>query len=320
MGTVTLSIDAELGWGYHDLGRDPSSPRLRNARRGWRRLLDLFDEYEVPATWAVVGHLFLRDCDGEHPEHPAPPGWFAHERGPDAHPRDLRFADGLVAAIREAAVDHEIGLHTFSHVEFGDPATSAELARAEVRAGLEAARERGLAPTTLVFPRNQVGHRDVLAAEGIECYRGREPRSRLETRRVRSLRKLAWALGDGETPPLVAPRVDEHGLVCLPASLYLFGFEGVARSLVEPIRGDPMVRRAKNGVDAAADGGVCHLWLHPNDLRRPRDAERVRAVLEHVRRRRAEGAVTVETMADVADRTRTRPRGDRGGGMERESR
>jgi peptidoglycan/xylan/chitin deacetylase (PgdA/CDA1 family) len=55
-----ISVDAELGWGFHDI--DPPTSRVEAARTGWKRLAGLFNEYDVPATWAVVG----RQCDEQH--------------------------------------------------------------------------------------------------------------------------------------------------------------------------------------------------------------------------------------------------------------
>lgn len=306
MGSVVVSVDAELAWGFHDR-RNPPRKRVEAGRRGWLALLDLFEEFRVPATWAVVGHLFLSECDGMHPEHPAPIGWFDHERGPDRTPEEHRFGLDLVRAIRDAGVDHDVGSHTFSHVEMGDPRTTRELARAEVAASLEVAHGHGFDLASFVFPRNNVGHRDVLAAYGFRCYRGVRPEPEGGPSVPAPVRKLAEATV-GDPPPLVDPAVDEYGLVNVPASLFLFGFEGLARSVVEPVVGDPIVRQARRGIDAAVEAeGVFHLWLHPNNLVADRDVDRMRAILEHVDRRRRETSLRVETMREVADRVLADP-------------
>ncbi len=86
-------------------------------------MLELCEEYDIPATWAVVGHLMLESCDGRHEEHPAPDGWFDRERGEWTDREDLRFAPDLVDALLASPVDHEFASHSFSHVLFGDAAT-----------------------------------------------------------------------------------------------------------------------------------------------------------------------------------------------------
>jgi len=299
-GTVVVSIDAELGWGHHDLP-DPPAARVEYARTGWIRTLALLDEYRIPATWAVVGHLFRDDCDGRHADHPAPDGWFARERCAWRDRPDLRFGRGLVERVADAAVAHELGCHTFSHVLFDDPATTPELARAELDASARAA---GRAFDSFVFPRNGVGHRDALADAGYACYRGPAP-----VEPFGAPGKLARALA-ASAPPIVRPRVDEHGLVNVPASLFLYGFDGAARALLEPALGDPIVRRVRAGLDRlAASDGVLHLWFHPNNVRNDRHARRLRGVLAAVAARRDAGDVTVETMGAVARRVRERSPG-----------
>ena len=297
MGSVVISLDAELGWGFHDFA-EPPTDRVESGRRGWTTCLELLEAFDVPATWAVVGHLMLESCDGEHADHPAPDGWFDRERTAWRDREDLRFGPDLVRAILESDVDHELGSHSFSHVLFGHPDTSSELARAELERCHELAAEWGLDLESFVYPRNDVGHRDVLAEAGVSAYRGISPtpdgpRGVLET--VVSGRSL-----------LVEPHVDEHGLVNVPSSTFLFGFEGPLRTVVESVWEDPMVAMARRGIDqAAANEGVFHVWLHPNNLVDERDDERLRAILEHVARRRRETELTVETMGDVARRVRS---------------
>lgn len=294
MGSVVVSLDAELGWGFHDMANPPAD-RVEAGRRGWRSCLAAFEEFDVPATWAVVGHLMLDSCDGEHAEHPAPPGWFERERTTWRDREDLRFGTALVEALLDSPVDHEFASHSFSHVLFGRPETDRDLAAAEVERALEIAAEWGLSVDSFVYPRNDVGHRDVLAEYGLSAYRGRSPtadgvRGLFDsTVRNRSL--------------LVSPTVDEYGLVNVPASLFLFGFEGPVRTVAESVWRDPMVHQARRGIDEAARrDGVFHLWFHPNNLTRPRDDERLRAVLAHLDRRRAETDLAVETIGEVARR------------------
>lgn len=293
MGSVVISLDAELAWGFH--GRDPLPvARLRRARDAWRHLCDLFDRLELPATWAVVGHLFLEECESVHPDHPA--GGQCCETPAEAAD-ELWFAGGLVDRIRNADVDHEVGGHSFTHVRFDRPGVSRSDAAREVRSSRTAMRDRGVAPTSFVFPVNRIRYRELLAEHGFDCYRGR--RSEQPGR----VRKLAGALLGRGAPPLVEPSVDRYGLVNVPASLYLYGFEGLPGSVVDRVRGDPVVSAAKRGLERAArTDGVLHLWFHPHNAIRVPAFQRLRAILSHVARRRDRGEVRVETMHDVATR------------------
>ena len=296
MGSVVISLDAELGWGFHDL-ETPPPHRVESGRRGWSHLLELVERFDVPATWAVVGHLMLESCDGEHSAHPAPDGWFARERNEWRTRPDLRFGSDLVREILEADTDHELASHSFSHVLFGDSETTPELARAELERSQEIAAEWGHTLESFVYPRNDVGHREELASAGFRTYRGRSP----TPDGVRGL--VDSVVRDRSL--LVQPTIDEHGLVNVPASLFLFGFEGPMRTVAESIWADPMVVQARRGIDQAAtqDGdGVFHMWLHPNNLCTDRDDERLYAILRHLARVREETGLTVETMGDVGRR------------------
>ncbi|WP_436910123.1 polysaccharide deacetylase family protein [Halosimplex marinum] len=297
MGSVVLSVDAELAWGFVDHDTPPAD-RVESGRRGWRTLARLCEEYDAPATWAVVGHLLEDDCDGRHADHPIGPGWFARERGEWADRPDLTRGPELVERLRDSPVDHDIGCHTYAHVEFGAPGTTRAMAAAELERARALMDEWGIDGRSFVFPRNNVGHVDLLSDYGFEVYRGRRPVER------RSLpEKLATvAVGDGR-PPLVEPAVDDGGLVNLPASLFLYSFEGPALRATKPVLGDPVVELVERGLAAAADGdGVLHLWLHPNNLVDDAAVERIEAVLRAIDEHRE--AVPVETMADVAARRR----------------
>ncbi|MDQ2052035.1 polysaccharide deacetylase family protein [Natronolimnohabitans sp. A-GB9] len=304
MGSVVISIDAELAWGFHDLP-DPPEPRIRRARSAWVETVDLFDEYLIPATWAVVGHLLLEECNGEHADHPAATsGWFDADPGGDGTENDLWFGTNLVDAIREADADHEVGSHSFSHVIFDRDRITPEIAAAEFRRSAAVARERDLSVSSFVFPRNIVGFRELLPKYGFEAYRGRAPPRWYDDSKLYPLAKFVSYTVGTEGPPLVKPEIDEHGLVNIPASLDLYSFEGPARTAARPFGEDPIVRQAKMGIDAAAESpGVFHIWLHPNNLVDQADVDRLRRVLSYVAERRDEGRLSVETMADVAERT-----------------
>ena len=309
MGTVTLSVDAELGWGWHDLDSPPRD-RIEAARPGWKRLQDLLSEFSVPATWAIVGHLLLDDCDGRHQSHPAGDDWFERETGEWQDRPDLRFGCELVEDLQTARVDHDIGCHTFSHVPLWNDKTNRETARAELERSVETAAAHGLSMESFVYPRNRVGHRDLLAEYGFTTYRGNQPKTWVdENETLGKVAKLVRGTVPGTRPPVVEPTIDEYGLVNIPASLYLFGFEGQARSVAEAVYADPIVLKARRGIDAAADSsGVFHMWLHPNNLVDERDFTRMRAILSYVDDRRRAGDVTVATMATVADEVRERVR------------
>ena len=60
-GAFTLSLDFELIWGTLDLfgTKGFRAACLMERQRIVEDLLVLLDEFEIPATWCIVGHLFL---------------------------------------------------------------------------------------------------------------------------------------------------------------------------------------------------------------------------------------------------------------------
>lgn len=302
MGTIVLSLDAELQWGFHDLSNPPRS-RIERARSEWMHLIELLEAYSVPATWAVVGHLFLAECDGVHGDHAVPPGWFDRDPGTNLDRNPGWYGPDLISAIKDARVDHEIGSHGFSHVEIGRAELAPSIVRAELEASQRAAGTIGEALRSFVFPRNLVGNRAELAKAGFTCYRTRYPR-RLDSTPIRLPRKAIETIR-GSPAPIVKPRIDEHGLVALPPSIAIFAIEGVARDLLRPVQERPVLQRIERAITAVADtDGILHLWCHPNDLARPGGRERMRRVLQLIEAGRDQG-VRVDTMGGVAERVRS---------------
>lgn len=295
MGSVVISLDAELGWGFHHEQPLPAA-RIRDARSAWTDLLGLFDEYEIPATWAVVGHLLLEDCAGGHTNHPA--GSQCCVDAPAAITRDdAWFANGLVDQVANADADHELASHGFSHVHFAHERMNRSMAKSECAAAAETLAPYATEPRSFVFPVNEVGYRELLAEHGFACYRGPAPAQ------LGPVEKVWNGLRIRNAPPIVRPTVDEYGLVNVPASLYLFCFQGVVRRIIEGIHDDPIVEAVRQGVEALREtDGVLHLWLHPHNVVDEHDRERMKRVLATVDRARRETDVTVETMGDVARR------------------
>jgi peptidoglycan/xylan/chitin deacetylase (PgdA/CDA1 family) len=275
-GAFTISLDFELIWGTLDLfGPSGFREACEKERLLIERLLDLFVEYEIPATWCILGHLFLKECgcsDGrKHPEIIRPShswckkDWFEHDPCSDEEKAPLYYGRSLVSKIRSCPVEQEIGCHTFSHVIFGDVGCSRATAESELRACVELARNLGIELRSFAFPRNQVGHLDVLHQFGFQCYRGPEPvwhENKVIPDVVRRLNRL-WEVLTTTQPPTVLPALTPSGLWNLPGSMIFFPMNGIRRFI--PI--EWRIKRALKGLQAAAQNNrVFHLWFHPTNL------------------------------------------------------
>lgn len=277
---LVVSADLELAWAwrYANAFDDP----LREARRLARRtranmplLLDLFARYDTPVTWATVGHLFLASCDG-HDGVPRPAffsndlwtyetgDWYDADPETDVASAPEWYGQDLVRAVVAADPRHEIGCHSFSHVDFAGVAH--EVAHAEIELTVDAARAMGLTIETMVFPGNRAGNLAALAEHGFRAYR-MHGRAHLDV-----------------------PRVDERGMWRIPGGICW------ERPPGWPLKA--WIATVCRCVDAAIDSGaLIHLWFHPSCD--PADvAEVFPAVLEHAAAR-AE-SLWRATMAEVA--------------------
>ncbi|HLT37246.1 MAG TPA: polysaccharide deacetylase family protein, partial [Enhygromyxa sp.] len=182
-GALVVSLDFELYWGMRDVVTlDRYRANLEGSPAAIRRMLDVFEQREIHATWACVGLLFARD--GDEARRFAPrlrPGYRARELSPfeaidrgevDAAPR-CYFAPEVIAAI-QARPHQEIGTHTFSHYYCNELGQTAEQFDADLAAAVAIAEHSGVRLRSLVFPRNQqnLDYLPILARHGITSYRG----------------------------------------------------------------------------------------------------------------------------------------------------
>jgi peptidoglycan/xylan/chitin deacetylase (PgdA/CDA1 family) len=285
-GLFILSLDTEIAWGTVGAAAlKRSAGCFDNYRLLLRWLVALLDTYAIPATWAVVGHLFLKPGDPRAIPHKDPTDWY--------------YGADVIEAIRGARMPHEIGTHTFSHV-FTSEVTRAAW-EGELALCATIYREHGLPLKSLVFPRNQIAYTDSLPRYGVMAYRGVEQSWYRSFPRpgARAAHWLDRALGlPPPTYDLATLKVGEV-LVNLPASQFLMHYDGPRRWIPTASR----VRQARLGLDAAVRGGqLYHLWFHPFNLgSSPAMFDALEQILRDVARRREVGQLRVLTMADAAE-------------------
>jgi peptidoglycan/xylan/chitin deacetylase (PgdA/CDA1 family) len=294
-GALCISIDVELAWGIWDKPSAAYHDRCaRYEAMIVRRLVELFETYEVGATWAIVGRLLERD-DGA--------------AATTAHGDRIWYAPAVIEAIQRARVPQDIGSHSYGHVYFGEAPLDA------LRRDLAAARRvhdaHGLPFTSFVFPRNQVAHLDLLREAGVGVFRSTDRgwhmavRDRLGSRagRVANLADKLLPIPPSAVHPVehradVDPqaaqdagqrgaqdagqrgaqdagqrgaqgpgqgnqRVEPPVLVELPSSMLLMARNGLRRA----IHPASIIAKARLGLQAAhRAGGTFHLWFHPSNF------------------------------------------------------
>jgi peptidoglycan/xylan/chitin deacetylase (PgdA/CDA1 family) len=311
-GVFAITFDTELIWGSFDhVSPGDFERRYPDVRGTVDAILALLEHYEIQATWAVVGHLFLggcrRDANGlAHPRLVRPVqswrrgDWYATDPCTDRIRDPLWYGDDLLDGLRAARPAHEIGCHSFGHALYGDPAMTREAVRSDLDECIAVAAARGIRLQSFVFPRNREGHHDLLLEAGFRVYRGADPtwHAALGGPAGRVMRLVDQAAG--MSPPVSRPYQRLPGLWNVPGSTLLMEHAGLRRIVSRSAR----LRKVRRGLRlAAATGGVFHLWTHPFNLAGDRRfmLSTLDAILRDVSDARSRGLVAVRTMAGIPD-------------------
>jgi SAM-dependent methyltransferase len=311
-GSLTISIDLEIGWGRCDAPLNQSGrDALAREREIVARLLSLFKHYNIRATWAVVGHLLVKQCDWRdalvHPDIPRPVlldevrDWFFQHPLPEA-PDDLCwYGRDVVDLIRHSTPAQEIGSHSFCHLPYSEKKSCAAAVNADLFAARAIHDEQGLPFDSFVFPRNVIGYLDLLAQAGVKTYRGKTPHwfDEIPLRSVRrSLTLASYVIPIAA--PTVKPELDNRGLVNIPDSMLLIGRNGLRRL----ISMRSLAYKGLGGLHRAVRRReVFHLWFHPSNFVYRTDEQFT--ILENLLRQanelRSQGLLEVKTMNDYID-------------------
>lgn len=189
---ILISADFELAWAqrYSKYPAKDFADTLILAKReriNVPLILESCRKYNIPITWATVGHLHLKNCSFDnkrkHPEIPAVRAyngpfwdfdgndWFEHDPCTDYLQDPLWYAPDLIDQIRNEPVGHEIACHTFSHIDCRDSVCPPELMHAELIECKRAALNCGLELRSFVHPGYTIGNLGVLAKEGFSNFR-----------------------------------------------------------------------------------------------------------------------------------------------------
>src|SRR5581483_5783091 len=174
-GTFCLSFDVELLWGRHDINYKDFIARVEKERYIIDSLLAILNKYHVSATWAFVGHVMLEECQKhngqKHPEiirgnFPwVNKDWFDLDPCSTLKRYPTWYGKDILEKVKKVK-SHDIGSHSFSHVQFGNPGCSTKCAESEVKKCVEIAKRNNIQLRSFVFPYNSVGHLDILKKYG----------------------------------------------------------------------------------------------------------------------------------------------------------
>ena len=251
-GGFVISADFELAWAwrYSKKNKNPLEYGLKKARQSRENvplLLEMFEKYDIPITWATVGHLFLESCyKGEHDWMAKIPNfddhwnfkegdWYDHDPYSNFKNSPEWYAPDLIEKILNSKVGHEIGCHSFSHLHFKNNICPSQVADDDIKACVDAAKKWNINLKSMVFPGGTNGNYKALAKYGFTNYR------------------------QNNKFDLFYPEIGEENMVRLPSS---FSIEDMGFNWSK----EYYLYRYKKYIDKAIQTGtVCHAWFHPSE-------------------------------------------------------
>lgn len=287
-GVLVISLDYELMWGAIFNKKVESGYRFRTpyVSRIVPKLLELFEEYGIHATWAIVGAIACRNKQDATLIAPrdiidpySPVSLVDFIKSIKDEDKELYFnADSIQQIVNTP--NQEIGTHTFSHFYYYEHENSNVKLNEEIEASKYAIESLlgDYTVNTLVMPKNQVeeGILDVMKECDIHVYRGKQL-----SRRFNKRNRLFSAIS------FIDSYIPIRGKSCYPwekikdnqfynvrASSFWRTYDR-RLALLESLK----IHRIKGQMKyAAKHGEIFHLWFHPHNL--SKDYERNLRVLE----------------------------------------
>jgi peptidoglycan/xylan/chitin deacetylase (PgdA/CDA1 family) len=302
-GLFIVSLDCEGKWGFADCitAHHDTYFTEANLLAAYRKLLALFARHEIPATFAFVMAFTLSDAeraaladrlrdvivDGKN--------WLRYYRAAEANGRTEGWFCPLALDEVRAHSEHEVACHSFCHAPLAESSIARDDAARELDAASAVAALKGIELRTFVYPRNQIGHRELLRQHGFIGYREALPRVNGVLGQAHALASEFNVIARSQ-PPLE----NADGLCRIPAG-YFFNWRYGVRAKIPPA----VTRRRWAAIlrDAADRGEVAHLWFHPhNIIDGPETFDVLEDVLRDAASLRAQNRLQFVTQKEYAER------------------
>ncbi|MCU0440914.1 MAG: polysaccharide deacetylase family protein [Bacteroidia bacterium] len=311
-GNLVISLDFELMWGVFDKKSISNyGSNILGVHTLVPKLLKVFEQHGVKATFATVGFLFAKNKTDLFNYLPSikplytnkaltPYGQYLETVNEFD---EYHYALPLIQLIQ--SYGHEIASHTFCHYyckEHGQ--TKAEF-EADLNAAIAIAKQYGIELKSMVFPRNQVNedYLEILTKLGISSYRGNEKSwlyasrngdeetiwrrfSRIIDAYINVSGHNAFAIDTSKTP------------INIPSSRFLRPFNP-ALGLFENLR----INRIKSSMLHAARNQLnYHLWWHPHNfgIYQEQNLHVLSSILSHYKQLQADYGFGNQTMAQLS--------------------
>lgn len=277
-----ISLDFELFWGVRDvMDLNAYKNNLKGVHLVVPRMLQLFKEYNIHATWATVGFLFFKNTAELSDSLPAvKPLYTESKLNPYVEIENLNTGAGAIdeqclfapQLIRELLIvpGQELASHTFSHYYCLEEGQSPLSFEEDVLAFARINKKFGNTPVSIVFPRNQINknYLPILKKHNYFVYRGNEKHwayNAKEFKKYFQLSKRCFRFADAyfnlSGHHTFYPEIND-GLINIPSSRF---FQPYRRMLgfMEKLK---INRIKKSMLHAARNNEIFHLWWHPHNF------------------------------------------------------
>ena len=319
-GRFIISLDVELLWGLWDIKtKDQYGRHIQGAREVFPKILDLFQRFNIQATFAVVGSLFAADKQELMSFLPSTQpkstnlqsdayAYLSNHVGHSESEDPYHFGTTLIETLLNYP-QHEIASHTFFHNYCFESTYSPKEFKLDLQAAVNAAKKYKVNYQSLIFPRNQYNaqYLKVMTEMKIQIFRGTENgwmydyeeknRHKVFVQRVLRLLDTYFNLSGHHCFEL--PMATEQGLVNLPSSRFLRPYLSKLRFL-ETLK----LNRVLNSMTYAAKAGlVFHLWWHPHNfgLQQEENLKSLLKILQHYQYLNQEYDFKSQTMAALGN-------------------
>ncbi len=318
-GKFVISLDFELFWGVRDKKTIESyGKNISGVHDVIPKLLTIFREFDVCATFSTVGFLFFERKSEIMENTPSllpsyskevlSPYNGAFESVGDNYEEDVyHYAPNLIKLILENP-EHEIGTHTFSHYYCLEEGQNVDQFYADIEKAKKIAQKYNLELSSLVFPRNQFNDEYLEACKslGIICYRGNEiswlykPKSgKQETKLRRGGRLLDAYINISGHNCYSDEFIKKNFPLNIPSSRFLRPYDR-RLGLFDNIR---LNRITKSMTYAAKNNLTYHLWWHPHNfgVDQEKNLSFLRKILEHYKKLNENYQFQSTTMSKLAN-------------------
>jgi len=273
-GGLIISLDFEMFWGaIGSKNLQLFEKTVFQEEIIVPKLLQLFKEYDIHATWAIVGAMLCNDIK----EIESYLNKDINYRKWQFSLREMiakiekkgnknYFAQSLIKQIMSYK-NQEIGTHTFSHFYMLEEGVTEELLQQDIYAAITVMKQYDIKPKTIIMPRNQINVKffPILSEAGIKLYRGRQTTFFFSKKRI--INRIIDFI-DAYIPIRKNLCYKDQDIECIDG-LYNVRASMFYRTYFDKLKFFEylkLMRIKKEMRSAARSGKYFHLWWHPHNM------------------------------------------------------